>query len=214
MKAVLAPLSGHTNPRRGRNGQQQCKQCLHATPVASKPRCRCMKLRFWGVVSACRCMLAGTMWLGNRGRVSHMLALLTTFFRALIVDPFLSLTPVTRLPSKVTWLTWAFSSNLPPCFFTPLQAATDDRQHQNSSVTRRLAGWQLSCTQSYHSCAQQGGILHAREILFRPCQKYCTVLRSPQSHTKLRCVQEHRRRSRTQHDIRPQPLTPRSQRCR
>ena len=87
-----------------------------------------MKLRFWGVMSACRCMLAGTMWLGRRGKVSHMLALLTTFFLALIMDPFLSLTPVARLPSKVTWSTWAFSRTLPPCFFTPLQAATDARR--------------------------------------------------------------------------------------
>lgn len=103
--------------------------------------------------------------------MSHMLALLTTFFLALIVAPFLSLTPVARLPSKVTWSTWAFSSILPPCFFTPLHKAIDDRQHQNSGVAECLAGWQLCCTQLYHSHTKQGGALHVREGVIRQCKE-------------------------------------------
>ena len=48
-------------------------------PVASKPKCRCMKLLFMGVTSAACCM-EGLGWAsaGRRGRVSHIDAFETT----------------------------------------------------------------------------------------------------------------------------------------
>jgi hypothetical protein len=109
-------------------------------PVASKPRCRCMKLGHAGVSAALRPQATSVPSPSGRSfRVSQTDALLITALRALMEAPPRSTTPLARpLLSSCSCCTCEDSSSRPPNFSRPLGSHNGRRAHNVRKLSRKV----------------------------------------------------------------------------